>query len=161
MEGAYADAIVRINAAALPVISVDVPSGISGNGACHGLAVRAAVTVSLVSSAGPGDRRGAGSLRALEWDAIGLPATLFDAVSPSARAVSYAGIPAVRAAWAYRAQGPARACARDRRRAGLRRRRAHGGRGGGTGGRWLRPSRPTPITLPCSPRRRIFMWPVA
>ncbi len=94
VEGAYADAIARINAASLPVISVDVPSGIdAGNGRCHGLAVHADVTVSLVSlkqglvtGAAP-DHCGA-----LEWDAIGLPATVFDAVPASARAVSYAGL---------------------------------------------------------------------
>ncbi|MCC6706458.1 MAG: NAD(P)H-hydrate dehydratase [Gammaproteobacteria bacterium] len=97
VEGAYADAIVRINASGLPVLSVDLPSGIDAdNGRCHGVAVRASVTVSLVSlkqglvtGAAP-DHCGV-----LEWHSIDLPAAAFAAVPASAGAITCAGLRAL------------------------------------------------------------------
>lgn len=47
----FASAIDRINASGRPVLAVDVPSGASGdNGAVHGQAVRADVTVSFIGA---------------------------------------------------------------------------------------------------------------
>lgn len=92
--GQQAQAIERINAAALPVLSVDVPSGIDAtSGRCWGMAVRATVTVSLVTlkqglvtGAGP-DYAGA-----LEVDYLGLPASAYAAVPPTAQAIAYADL---------------------------------------------------------------------
>ncbi len=97
VEGRYAQAIARINASGLPVLSVDVPSGIdASNGRVHGFAVRASVTVSLVSLK-QGLVTGAAPAYTghLEWHAIDLPATVFEAVAPAALCINYAHLRAL------------------------------------------------------------------
>ena len=92
VEGVYAQAIARINAGSLPVLSVDVPSGIdASNGRCHGVAVRATATVSLVSLK-QGLLTGAAPAYtgALEWQAIDLPCAVFEAVQPTAQSIDHA-----------------------------------------------------------------------
>ncbi len=92
VEGVYAETIARINAAALPVLSVDVPSGIDAtNGRCHGVAVRATATVSLVSlKQGLVTGAAPAYTGALEWHAIDLPRAVFEAVPPTAQAIDHA-----------------------------------------------------------------------
>lgn len=92
VEGAYAEAIARINASGLPVLSVDVPSGIDAStGRCHGIAVRAAVTVSLVSlKQGLVTGEAPAYTGALEWQAIDLPPAAFKAVPATAHRIDYA-----------------------------------------------------------------------
>lgn len=92
VEGPYAEAIARVNAAGLPVLSVDVPSGIDATtGTCHGVAVRAAATVSLVSlKQGLVTGEAPAYTGELEWHAIDLPREAFEAVPATARTISYA-----------------------------------------------------------------------
>ena len=92
VEGVYAEAIARINACSLPVLSVDLPSGIdASNGRCHGVAVRATATVSLVSlKQGLGTGEAPAYTGALEWQAIDLPRAVFEAVPPTAQCIDHA-----------------------------------------------------------------------
>ena len=92
VEGVYADAIARINAAGRPVLSVDVPSGINASsGRVHGLAVRATATLSLVSmKQGLVTGDAPAYTGALEWHAIDLPPSAYAAVPATARAIDYA-----------------------------------------------------------------------
>lgn len=92
VEGVYAAAIARINACSLPVLSVDVPSGIdASNGRCHGVAVRATATVSLVSlKQGLVTGEAPAYTGALEWQAIDLPRAVFEAVPPTAQTIDHA-----------------------------------------------------------------------
>ena len=94
VTGAYADAIARINASGLPVLAVDVPSGIDATtGQRHGCAVRADLTVSLVSM-----KRGLltgdapAQVGELLWEPLDLPDSVFAAVPPCARAVEHAAL---------------------------------------------------------------------
>jgi NAD(P)H-hydrate epimerase len=50
LEGAYADAIRRLNARAVPVLALDMPSGIDGStGEARGIAVRATRTIAFLA----------------------------------------------------------------------------------------------------------------
>jgi NAD(P)H-hydrate epimerase len=92
VEGVYAEAIARINACDLPVLSVDVPSGIdASSGRCHGVAVRATLTVSLVSlKQGLVTGEAPAYVGELEWHALDLPRAVFDAVPPTAHVIDHA-----------------------------------------------------------------------
>ena len=97
VEGRYAEAIGRVNDARLPVLSVDVPSGIdASSGRCHGVAVRAAATVSLVSlKEGLVTGDATAYTGALEWHAIGLPRKAFEAVPETAHRIDHSNLRAL------------------------------------------------------------------
>jgi NAD(P)H-hydrate epimerase len=51
VAGPFASIVERMNAAPAPVLSIDMPSGIDAStGACRGIAVRAAATISLIAA---------------------------------------------------------------------------------------------------------------
>ncbi len=87
----YVVAIEEINRAGKPIVSVDVPSGLSADsGQILGVAVRASVTVSfiglkrgLMTGAGP-DYCGE-----LVFDHLGVPAEVYDGLPPSARRLDF------------------------------------------------------------------------
>lgn len=89
IEGEAASVIARVNAARVPVLSVDVPSGIDGDtGAVHGVAVHATETVTFVAMK-PGHllqpgRRHAGRLHVVDIG-TGAPALTegFDTTGPA------------------------------------------------------------------------------
>ena len=77
-EGAHADAIAALNASSVPVVAVDIPSGVDGRtGAVEGEAVHADLTVTF-GAAKPGLvlLPGASSAGVVEVEAIGFPADL-------------------------------------------------------------------------------------
>jgi NAD(P)H-hydrate epimerase len=84
VEGRLAEAVARINAAAVPVLALDLPSGLDGDtGQVRGVAVRAAATVTFVGlksglylGAGP-DCRGR-----LGFADLGLPPEVWDGAAP-------------------------------------------------------------------------------
>lgn len=87
VEGAWAQAIAAINASGLPVLAVDIPSGLSADrGVALGTAVRAAVTVSFI-----GRNRGLYTGEALDhvgevvFAGLGVPAAVYARVSAAAR----------------------------------------------------------------------------
>lgn len=92
VEGVYAEAIGRINASGLPILSVDVPSGINAStGLCHGVAVRATATLSLVSlKQGLMTGDAPAYTGALRWHDIGLPPSVYAAVPATASAIDHA-----------------------------------------------------------------------
>ena len=78
----YRAAIEAINAAGRPVLSIDLPSGISADsGATLGTAVRAEVTVTFIGEK-LGLYTGAGADHAgdIVFDGLGVPANIYDAV---------------------------------------------------------------------------------
>ena len=101
---AHAAAIAAMNASGLPVVAVDIPSGLcSDTGCVRGVAVRAAHTVTFI-----GRKRGLFTAAArdhcgeLHFDSLGVPARTYDAVPAAAELLSLAGLPA---ALAPRARG--------------------------------------------------------
>ena len=92
VEGVYAEAIARINDCGLPIMSVDVPSGINAStGVCHGTAVRATATLSLVSmKQGLVTGDAPAYTGALQWHDIGLPAAVYAEVPATAQAIAHA-----------------------------------------------------------------------
>jgi len=91
-EGRAASAIEAINASGLPVLALDVPSGLSADtGACPGVAVHATATASFIVH-----KRGLHTYRAevagdVELFDLGLPRSILDA--PDARLLEPAGLP--------------------------------------------------------------------
>ena len=93
VTGAYAEAIARINASGLPVLAVDVPSGIDAtSGQRHGLAVQASATLSLVTlKQGLVTGDAPAHTGELLWDGIDLPPACLAEIAPGAWAVDHAG----------------------------------------------------------------------
>jgi NAD(P)H-hydrate epimerase len=85
-EGRFAELIERANDSALPIVAIDVPSGLDADtGQALGPCIRAALTVSFIGrkrglfTAAAGDRVGD-----LAFDALDVPAAVFDQVEPDA-----------------------------------------------------------------------------
>ena len=78
-EGATAALIERINRSGVPVLALDVPSGLDADtGRCPGAAIRAAVTVSFIGAKrGLYTGKAAGQVGLLELDTLGLPDELW------------------------------------------------------------------------------------
>jgi NAD(P)H-hydrate epimerase len=94
---AQAQAIDWMNASGLPVLAIDLPSGLCADtGAARGAAVRAAHTISFI-----GRKRGVWTGEGAEYcgerhfDGLGVPARVFDRVAPSARLLELAPLRAM------------------------------------------------------------------
>jgi len=86
VSGAWADTIAEVNVAEIPVLAVDIPSGLSADtGAVMGVAVRADLTVSFI-----GLKQGLFSGQArhhcgeIRFDDLGVPKTVYEDLPPSA-----------------------------------------------------------------------------
>ncbi len=90
VDGEFARAIRAINASALPVLALDVPSGLdSDSGAVRGVAVQAAVTVTFVGhKAGLWLGAGPGHCGALELATLEIPAAAAAVAEPVLRALN-------------------------------------------------------------------------
>lgn len=94
VEGAYREAIEWVNAAAVPVLAIDIPSGLhADSGAVMGAAVRAAATITFI-----GVKQGLLTGDApdccgdLHFDDLKVPAAVHAAVRPAARRVDLEGL---------------------------------------------------------------------
>ena len=75
-RGRGADAIAALNTSSVPVIAVEIPSGVNGaTGAVDGDAVRADFTVTFGAEGGRGDLPGAELAGAVRVADIGFPGT--------------------------------------------------------------------------------------
>jgi len=89
VQGEWSDAIVAMNAAAAPVLAVDIPSGLNADsGAVMGVAVCAAVTISFIAlkqgmltAAGP-DHCGE-----ILFDGLAVPQAVYEKVMPAAHRI--------------------------------------------------------------------------
>lgn len=86
VEGAMAEAILRINAVGVPVLSLDIPSGLGADtGAVLGRAVRARATVTFIGLklglfTGEGREHGG----EVHFDALAVPAAVYAGMIPAA-----------------------------------------------------------------------------
>ena len=94
-DAAVAALIEHINASGVPVLALDVPSGLDADsGRCPGRAVRAMVTVSFIA-AKRGLRTGQAADRVgqLELDTLGLPEALWQGTAPDAQVLQAEHLP--------------------------------------------------------------------
>lgn len=94
-EPAVAELIERINRSGVPVLALDVPSGlVADSGRCPGAAIHADITVTFIA-----DKRGLHTGRAadhvgvLELATLGVPASAFAHVPPDARLLAADSLP--------------------------------------------------------------------
>lgn len=94
-EPSAAALIEAINASGMPVLALDVPSGLDADtGQTPGVAIRADVTVSFIAAKrGLHTGRAATVAGVLELDVLGLPESLWPGVSPDARLLMAAHLP--------------------------------------------------------------------
>ncbi len=87
--------VEAINASGVPVLALDVPSGLDADTSrVPGAAIRAAVTVSFIAAKrGLYTGHAAGHVGVLELDALGLPEALWQGASPDARLLVAAQLP--------------------------------------------------------------------
>ena len=90
VRGAYADAIQQINNSGLPVLALDIPSGLHPDtGVVLGTAVRANLTVTFIGlKQGLLTGRGAEQCGQLIFADLGVPDDIYDQVQPSATRLS-------------------------------------------------------------------------
>ena len=92
LRSSYAEAIQIINDSGLPVVAVDIPSGLQAdNGAVAELSVQADVTVTFIG-AKPGlfSGRGPGVCGEVIYHSLDVPETIFDQVEPDAELMDLA-----------------------------------------------------------------------
>lgn len=91
VEGAWAEAINAVNHHRAPVISVDIPSGLSADtGAVLGLAVEAEVTVTFIAlKQGLFTGEGPGCCGTIRFDALGVPPRVYAREILSARRLDW------------------------------------------------------------------------
>ncbi|MEO6800242.1 MAG: NAD(P)H-hydrate dehydratase [Rhodanobacter sp.] len=89
------DLIECINASGVPVLALDVPSGLNANtGQCPGAAVRAALTVTFIAhKRGLHTGRAADFVGVLELATLGVPASVFVHAPPDARLLAAEALP--------------------------------------------------------------------
>ena len=94
-EPLAAKLIECINASGMPVLALDVPSGLNANtGECPGAAVRAALTVTFIASKrGLHTGRAADFVGVLELATLGVPASVFVHAPPDARLLVAEALP--------------------------------------------------------------------
>ncbi|SEO59688.1 NAD(P)H-hydrate epimerase [Aquisalimonas asiatica] len=94
VEGEYREAVEAVNASGLPVMAVDIPSGIhGGTGAVLGAAVRADVTPTFIGlKAGLFTGDGPGYAGRVVYDGLDVPAAVYEGIEPAARRTGYDGL---------------------------------------------------------------------
>ncbi|HEY9131435.1 MAG TPA: NAD(P)H-hydrate dehydratase [Dyella sp.] len=94
-QGGVAALIERINASGIPVLALDVPSGLDADtGQCPGAAIRASVTVSFIAAKrGLHTGKAVAHVGQLELDALGLPDALWASMPPFASVLTPHGLP--------------------------------------------------------------------
>jgi hydroxyethylthiazole kinase-like uncharacterized protein yjeF len=87
VEGQFAAAIARVNQTRVPVLSIDIPSGINAStGQCMGVAVRAAVTITFIGlKQGLFTADGPQYTGDVVFDTLDVPLDTYAAVQPSAK----------------------------------------------------------------------------
>jgi len=92
VRGRWAEAIEAIGASALPVVALDLPSGLQADtGAVEGAALNAALTVTFIAlKQGLFTGEGPARCGTLCHDALGVPEALFAQISPSAQRIDLA-----------------------------------------------------------------------
>ena len=95
VQGEPAAAIEAMNAAAAPVLALDVPSGLDADtGRMHGPAVRAGLTVTFIArKRGLYTGEGPEHCGEIELDTLGVPPPLFERVPATARSLDYDTLP--------------------------------------------------------------------
>ena len=90
LTGRFREAVEGINACSVPVLSLDVPSGLDANtGVVCGAAVRATVTISFVGlKQGLFSGLGPSYCGDIEFDDLGIPSRIYDGQAPAARLTS-------------------------------------------------------------------------
>jgi ADP-dependent NAD(P)H-hydrate dehydratase / NAD(P)H-hydrate epimerase len=94
LAGDHAAAIVALNASGLPVLALDLPSGLDADtGAVRGVAVQATATVTFIAHK-PGLHTGRGRALCghLSLADLGVPEAILAAVDPAARLLGYADL---------------------------------------------------------------------
>jgi ADP-dependent NAD(P)H-hydrate dehydratase / NAD(P)H-hydrate epimerase len=86
VRATYAAAIEHINSSRLPVLAIDIPSGLNADtGAVHGTVVKAALTITYIGiKRGLLTGRGQAVCGEVVLSDLGIPATTFTQVTPSA-----------------------------------------------------------------------------
>jgi ADP-dependent NAD(P)H-hydrate dehydratase / NAD(P)H-hydrate epimerase len=94
-EPFVASLIERINASAIPVLALDVPSGLNADtGDCPGAAIRAAMTVSFIAAKrGLYTGQAATKVGVLQVDALGLPDILWQGMPTDASVLEATHLP--------------------------------------------------------------------
>lgn len=94
LEGEWRSAIAAINACGLPVVAVDIPSGLNcDTGAVMGAAVRARVTVTFIGlKAGLFTADGPDHAGEVLFDALGVPAAVYEGAGASAHRLAPANL---------------------------------------------------------------------
>ncbi len=94
VEGAYREAVDAVNASGLPVLAVDIPSGLhGGTGAVLGAGVRADLTATFIGlKAGLFTGEGPAHTGTVLYDGLGVPAAVFGGIEPIARRSSHDGL---------------------------------------------------------------------
>ncbi len=89
VKGGWRDAIVAINGTAMPVLALDIPSGLNADtGAVMGIAIHAATTISFIGvKQGMLTAAGADRCGDLLFDDLQLPAAVYQKVVPSAQRI--------------------------------------------------------------------------
>lgn len=94
VDGRWAEAIDAINAAAVPVLAVDIPSGLQADtGRAMGVAVKAAATVTFIGlKQGLFTGSGPDHCGVLSYDDLGVPAAVLARVPAAAERVDWLGL---------------------------------------------------------------------
>ena len=91
VEGHWADAIDAINAAGLPVLAIDIPSGLhADNGTVMGHAIQADATVSFIGlKRGMFTAAGVDCCGVIEFDDLGVPAAVYQQVKGACQRIDW------------------------------------------------------------------------
>ncbi len=97
VEAVWRDAIVAINACSLPVLALDIPSGLNGDtGAVMGAAICAAATISFIGvKQGMLTAEGAEQCGEILFDDLQLPAAVYENIEPSAQRIDHQSLAAL------------------------------------------------------------------
>ncbi len=97
VQGVWRDAIVTINAAALPVLALDIPSGLNADsGVVMGVAVCAVATISFIGvKQGMLTAEGPDHCGDILFDDLQVPAAVYEKVVPSASRIDYQSLSAL------------------------------------------------------------------
>ncbi len=91
VKGVWADALMTIRDSGVPVLAIDIPSGLDADtGRVHGTAVRAELSISFIGlKQGMFTNEGREHSGTIWFDDLAVPAEVYRRFSPSARRISY------------------------------------------------------------------------